>query len=121
TIVKAIKEGRRIFDNIRRFIRYVLTCNLAEILTIFIAPIVGLPIPLLPIHILWINLVTDSLPGLAMAGEPAGRNVMKRPPRNPSESIFAGGLGIHILWVGTLMAALTLGTQAWAVSAGVKH
>jgi P-type Ca2+ transporter type 2C len=121
TIVKAIKEGRRIFDNIRRFIRYVLTCNLAEILTIFIAPLVGLSIPLLPIHILWVNLVTDSLPGLAMAGEPAGKNIMNRPPRNPSESIFAGGLGTHVIWVGSLMAALTLGTQAWAESTGVDH
>jgi P-type Ca2+ transporter type 2C len=121
TIVKAIKEGRRIFDNIRRFIRYVLTCNLAEILTIFIAPLIGLPIPLLPIHILWINLVTDGLPGLTMASEPAGKDIMKRPPRNPSESIFAGGLGVHILWVGSLMAALTLGTQAWAMTYNKEH
>lgn len=121
TIVKAIKEGRRIFDNIRRFIRYVLTCNLAEILTIFIAPLVGLPIPLLPIHILWINLVTDGLPGLAMASEPAGKNIMKRPPRLPAESIFAGGLGVHVLWVGGLMAAITLGAQAWAISNDIEH
>lgn len=121
TIVKAIREGRRIFDNIRRFIRYVLTCNLAEILVIFIAPLIGLPIPLLPIHILWINLVTDSLPGLAMAGEPAGKKIMERPPRNPSESIFAGGLGTHVIWVGCLMAALTLGAQAYVVETGNGH
>jgi P-type Ca2+ transporter type 2C len=121
TIVKAIREGRRIFDNIRRFIRYVLTCNLAEILLIFIAPLVGLPIPLLPIHILWINLVTDSLPGLAMAGEPAGKNVMQRPPRNPSESIFAGGLGTHVIWVGCLMAALTLGAQVYVIENDYEH
>jgi P-type Ca2+ transporter type 2C len=121
TIVKAVKEGRRIFDNIRRFIRYVLTCNFAEILTIFIAPLVGLPIPLLPIHILWINLVTDGLPGLALASEPAEKNIMQRPPRLPSESIFAKGLGVHVIWVGMLMAALTLGVQAWAIYVDDAH
>ncbi|WP_207514108.1 calcium-translocating P-type ATPase, PMCA-type [Longitalea luteola] len=112
TIVKAVKEGRRIYDNIRRFIRYVLACNFAEILTIFIAPIVGMPIPLLPIHILWINLVTDSLPGLALAGEKADAGVMKRPPRDPGESIFEQGVGFTSIWVGILMAGVGLGTQA---------
>jgi P-type Ca2+ transporter type 2C len=121
TIVKAVKEGRRIFDNIRRFIRYVLTCNFAEILTIFIAPLIGLPIPLLPIHILWINLVTDGLPGLALTSEPAEKKIMQRPPRLPSESIFANGLGVHVVWVGMLMAALTLGTQAWAIYEDDAH
>ena len=121
TIVKAVKEGRRIFDNIRKFIRYILTGNTAEIWTIFLAPFFGLPIPLLPIHILWINLVTDGLPGLALATEPAERNVMRRPPRRPGESIFANGLGIHILWVGLLLAALTLGTQAYAIHIADAH
>ena len=93
TIVKAVKEGRRIFDNIRKFIRYVLTGNFAEICTIFLAPFFGLPIPLLPIHILWINLVTDGLPGLALTTEHAEKNIMQRPPRNPGQSIFADGLG----------------------------
>ncbi|HEY8897388.1 MAG TPA: calcium-translocating P-type ATPase, PMCA-type [Niastella sp.] len=115
TIVKAVKEGRRIYDNIRRFIRYVLACNFAEILTIFLAPIVGLPIPLLPIHILWINLVTDSLPGLALAGEKADTKVMERPPRDPKESIFALGLGFSVIWVGVLMAAVGLVTQALTI------
>ena len=121
TIVNAVKEGRRIFDNIRRFIRYVLTGNSAEIITIFMAPFFALPIPLLPIQILWINLVTDGLPGLALAAEPAERNVMSRPPRNPGQSIFADGLGIHVIWVGTLLAALTIGTQAYAIYIADMH
>jgi Ca2+-transporting ATPase len=121
TIVKAIKEGRRIFDNIRRFIKYVLTGNSAEIWTIFLAPLVGLPIPLLPIHILWINLVTDGLPGLALAGEQAEPGIMKRAPRRPTEGIFSGGLAVHIVWVGLLMAGLTLGTQSWAIESANTH
>jgi Ca2+-transporting ATPase len=115
TIVRAVREGRRIYDNLRRFIRYVLTTNSGEIMTIFLAPFLGLPIPLLPIQILWINLVTDGLPGLALAAEPAERNVMQRPPRPPNESVFAHGLGTHALVVGLLMAAIALGVQAWAV------
>ena len=105
TIVKAVKEGRRIFDNIRKFVKYAMTGNSGEIWTIFLAPFFGLPIPLLPIHILWINLVTDGLPGLALAAEPGEKGIMRRPPRHPQESIFAHGLGAHIVWVGLLMGA----------------
>lgn len=118
TIVKAVKEGRRIFDNIRKFVRYIMTGNSSEIWTIMLAPLIGLPIPLLPIHILWINLVTDGLPALALANEDAEKNVMHRPPRDPKESIFAKGLGIHVLWVGLLMGGLCLGIQAWAIANG---
>lgn len=121
SIVKAVKEGRRIFDNIRKFIRYVLTGNSAEIWTIFLAPFFLLPIPLLPIHILWINLVTDGLPGLALTVERAEKNIMQRPPRNPGQSIFANGLGIHITWVGLLLAGLTLCTQAYAINSKDSH
>jgi Ca2+-transporting ATPase len=121
TIVKAVKEGRRIFDNIRKFIKYTMTSNSGEIWTIFLAPFLGLPIPLLPIHILWINLVTDGLPGLALAAEPAEKGVMQRPPRHPKESIFAHGLGIHIVWVGLLMGAASLFTQAWSIRTGHAH
>lgn len=121
TIVNAVREGRRIYDNIRKFIKYIMTCNGAEIWTIFMAPLIGLPNPLLPIHILWINLVTDGLPGLALAGEKEEEDVMRRPPRPTNESIFAGGIAYHILWVGILMAGLTLGTQAWAIKQGLDH
>jgi len=121
TIVKAVKEGRRIYDNIRKFVKYIMTCNGAEIWTLFLAPLVGLPIPLLPIHILWINLVTDGLPGLALAGEKAEKDIMQRPPRKTDESLFAEGIAYHILWVGLLMAGVTLGMQAWAIQDGNAH
>ena len=121
TIVSAVREGRRIYDNIRKFIRYAMTGNLGEIWTIFLAPFVGLPIPLLPIHILWINLVTDGLPGLALAVEPAERNLMRRPPRPPAESVFAHGLWQHMVWVGLLIGGLCIATQAWALESGSAH
>ena len=115
TIVAAVREGRRIYDNIRKFVRYAMTGNSGEIWTIFLAPLFGLPIPLLPIHILWVNLVTDGLPGLALAAEPAERGIMQRPPRAPKESLFAHGMWQHILFVGLLIGALCLVVQAWAV------
>ncbi|MBK7523731.1 MAG: cation-translocating P-type ATPase [Saprospiraceae bacterium] len=121
TIIKAVKEGRRIFDNIRKFVKYIMTCNGAEIWTIFLAPVLGMPIPLLPIHILWINLVTDGLPALALANEKAEADVMQRNPHPRDESLFADGTGYHILWVGLLMAGVTLGTQAWSLYHGLQH
>ncbi len=121
TIVAAVRAGRRIYDNIRRFIKYALTTNSGEIWTIFLAPFLGLPIPLLPIHILWINLVTDGLPGLALTAEPEERGIMKQPPRPPQESIFAHGMWQHILWVGLLMGGIALATQAWAYHTGSAH
>jgi P-type Ca2+ transporter type 2C len=121
SIVHAVREGRRIFDNIRKFIKYTMTSNSGEIWTIFLAPFLGLPIPLLPIHILWINLVTDGLPGLALAAEPAERDVMRRPPRAPNESIFAHGMWQHIVWVGLTMGAVCLILQAWTFHSGNAH
>lgn len=121
TIVRAVKEGRRIYDNIRKFIKYILTCNGAEIWTIAMAPFLGLPIPLLPIHILWINLVTDGLPALALASERTEKDLMQRPPRPPKESLFADGVGYHIIWVGMLMAGVTLFTQSWAIRQGLEN
>jgi P-type Ca2+ transporter type 2C len=121
TIIKAVAEGRKIYDNIRKFIKYLLTTNSGEIWTLFLAPLAGLPVPLLPIHILWINLITDGLPALALSMEPAEGNVMKRPPRHPGESILAHGLGLHALWVGLLMAGFVLGIQAWSISMEGEH
>ena len=121
TIVAAVREGRRIFDNIRKFVRFVMGGNCGEIWTLLVATLIGLPVPLLPIHILWVNLVTDGLPGLALAAERAERNVMQRPPRPPQESIFAHGLWQHIVWVGLLIGAICIGAQAWAIAHALPH
>jgi Ca2+-transporting ATPase len=121
TVVGAVREGRRIYDNLRRFVRYQMTTNSAEVWTLFLAPFLGLPVPLLPLQILWINLVTDGLPGLALAAERAERDVMRRPPRPVQEGMLARGLGVHVLWVGLFMAGLALGTQAWFVAAGQEQ
>lgn len=121
SIVKGIKEGRRIFDNIRKFVKYIMTCNAAEIWTLLLAPFLGLPIPLLPIHILWINLVTDGIPGLTLANEKHESNIMSRPPRKTNENLFSGGIGFHIIWVSLVMAGITLGTQVWAISNENTH
>lgn len=108
TIVAAIAEGRVIYDNIRKFMRYLLTTNFAEILVMAAGPLMGLPLPLLPLQILWINLVTDGLPALALGLEPGERHIMDRPPVKPTEGLFARGLGTHVLWVGVLMAGAVL-------------
>jgi len=118
SIVGAVRSGRRIYDNIRKFILYTMSSNTAEILAIFLPPFFGLPIPLLPIHILWINLVTDGLPGLALAAEQEEVGIMERAPRHPKESVFAGGMGYQVVWVGALMGGVTLVSQALAISVG---
>lgn len=116
SIVRAVKEGRRIFDNIRKFIKYTMSSNSGEIWTLFLAPFLGLPIPLLPIHILWINLITDGLPGLALTAEPAEPGLMKRKPRPPQENIFSHGMWQHILWVGLYIGGISIAAMAWAIS-----
>jgi Ca2+-transporting ATPase len=121
TIVRAVRAGRRVFDNIRKFIKDTMSSNSGEIWTLFLAPFLGLPIPLLPIHILWINLVTDGLPGLAFTAEPAEPGVMRRPPRPPHESIFAHGMWQHIIWVGLFVGGISIASQAWAISRGVEY
>jgi Ca2+-transporting ATPase len=115
TIVAAVEQGRIIFDNIRKFIRYLLSANVGEILVMLLGPIVGMPMPLWPLQILWMNLVTDGFPALALAVEPAERNTMQRPPYPPRQSIFARGVGVDIAWIGTLMGlvALAVGYIYW--------
>ncbi|HAX88897.1 MAG TPA: magnesium-transporting ATPase [Cyanobacteria bacterium UBA11370] len=109
TIVAATEEGRTVYDNIRRFIRYILGSNIGEVLTIAAAPIMGLnEVPLSPLQILWMNLVTDGLPALALAVEPAEPDVMKRPPFSPRESIFARGLGSYMVRIGIIFAICTI-------------
>ena len=121
TIVSAVREGRRIYDNIRKFVKDTMSSNSGEIWTLVLAPLVGLPIPLLPIHILWINLVTDGLPGLAFTAEPAERNIMSRPPRAPGEHLFAHGMWQHIVWFGLFVGGISVASQAWALWRGVEY
>jgi P-type Ca2+ transporter type 2C len=118
TIVAAVQEGRRIYDNIRRFVLYLLTTNSGEIWVLFLASVLALPIPLLPVQILWINLITDGLPAIALGLEPVERDAMRRQPRSPAESIFARGLWQHALWVGLTMAAVCLTLLVGARAAG---
>jgi len=114
TIVAAVEEGRGIYDNIRKFIRYLLSCNLGEVLTMFIATILGLPLPLLPVQILWVNLVTDGFPAMALGVDPNDHNIMNRQPRNPRESVFSRGLSRKIIARG-----LQIGISTVLVFAGV--
>jgi Ca2+-transporting ATPase len=115
TIVAATEEGRVVYTNIRRFIKYILGSNIGEVLTVAAAPLLGLGgVPLSPLQILWMNLVTDGLPALALAVEPAGANVMKRPPFNPRESIFARGLGSYMVRIGIIFAFITIVLMNWA-------
>jgi Ca2+-transporting ATPase len=109
TIVAAVEEGRVIYDNVRKFIKYLLSCNASEILVMFVGPILGMPLPLLPLQILWINLVTDGLPALALGVEPPEENVMRRPPYSSTESIFGRGMGVFILMAGLVISLMALG------------
>ncbi len=109
TIVAAVEEGRVIYDNIRKFIKYLLTCNTSEVLVMIIGPFLGMPLPLLPLQILWMNLVTDGLPALALGVEPAEEDVMKRPSRSATESIFGGGTTQFIVIFGLILSVVSLG------------
>ncbi|MDB9526593.1 cation-translocating P-type ATPase [Oscillatoria sp. CS-180] len=116
TIVAATEEGRVVYTNIRRFVKYILGSNIGEVLTIAASPILLpiLDVPLTPLQILWMNLVTDGFPALALAVEPAEPNVMKRPPHDPQESIFARGLGVYMLRIGVVFSIISITLMHWA-------
>ena len=118
TIVGAVREGRTIYENIRKFIKYTMTSNFGEVIVMLMAPFFGLPLPLTALQILWINLVTDGLPGLALSIEPTEKDAMQRPPIDPRKGIFSAGLGIYITWVGLLMGGVSLGVGIWGWMTG---
>ncbi len=124
TIVNAVQEGRRIYDNIRKSIQFLLSSNMSEVLSIFFATMLGFII-LKPVHLLWINLITDSLPALALGTEAAERNLMQRPPRDPKDGIFSGGVGFDVAYQGLFVTILTMAAffigeriqnGAWAIA-----
>jgi Ca2+-transporting ATPase len=123
TIVNAVEEGRIVYDNIRKFVRYTMTSNAGEIWVMVLGPLMGMPLPLIPLQILWVNLVTDGLPGLAYSVEPAEDDTMRRPPVPPKEHIFGGGMAIDIAWVGLLMGVISLafGYSSWSSGASIDH
>lgn len=109
TIVAAVEEGRTIYDNIVKFVKYTLSSNTGELLVMLVGPLLGMPLPLVPLQILWINLVTDGVPGLALATEQKEPGIMKRPPFSSSDSVFARGVGTRIIFIGLLMGLVSLG------------
>jgi Ca2+-transporting ATPase len=112
TIVSAVKEGRVIYDNIRKFVRFSVAGNIGKVLVMLLAPFLGKPIPLLPLQLLWLNLLTDGLLGLGIGVENAESDTMKRPPYSPKEGVFSRGAGLQVIWVGALIGALALGLGA---------
>jgi Ca2+-transporting ATPase len=118
TVAAAIEEGRRIYANVRTFLRYALSGGVAEVLVMLLGPLLGMPLPLLPAQILWVNMLTHGLPGVAMGAEPADPRMMRTGPRSPQEFVLGGGLWPRIAWTGTLIAAITLGVGAWAQATG---
>ncbi|HMV28232.1 MAG TPA: HAD-IC family P-type ATPase, partial [Anaerolineales bacterium] len=113
TIVAAVKEGRTIYDNIRKFVRFSVAGNIGKVLVMLIAPFLGKPLPLLPLQLLWLNLLTDGLLGLGMGVENPEKDTMKRKPYSPTEGVFSRGAGIQTIWVGALIGALALGLGSW--------
>ena len=116
TIAAAVEEGRVIFDNIRKFVFYLFSCNLGEILVLLGAGVAGLPPPLLPLQILWLNLLTDTVPALSLAVEPGEPGIMDQPPRNPGEAILSPRLTRSIIGYGLLISLCTLGAYWWALT-----
>jgi Ca2+-transporting ATPase len=121
TIAAAVEEGRIIFDNIRKFVFYLFSCNVAEILVLLVAGVAGLPLPLLPLQLLWLNIVTDTFPALALAMEPAEADVMSRPPRRPEEAILSRRFLTRIFVFGCLITVATLAAYFWALGTSPSH
>jgi Ca2+-transporting ATPase len=117
SIIAAVREGRGIFDNIRKTLVYLLAGNTGELLVMLTAGIIALPMPLLPLHLLWINLATDGFPALALVMDPPDTDVLRRPPRLPSEPMLGRREWTNIVWTGALQAAVTLGIFVWALRA----
>lgn len=114
----AVEEGRRVYADIRRFLLYGLAGGTAEIAVMLAGPLLGLPLPLLPAQILWINLLTHGLPGVALGSEPVEDGVMSRPPRPPAESVLGAGLWQRILRIGAVISAVTIGVALWGDATG---
>ena len=115
TLAAAVREGRVIFDNIRKFVFYLFSCNLAEVFTLFVASLAGLPLPLLPLQILWLNLVTDTFPALALAMEPAEEGIMRRPPRDPEAAIMSASFLRALAFYSGLITLSTLTAFVWGL------
>ena len=113
TIVAAVKEGRTIYDNIRKFVRFSVAGNIGKVLVMLLAPFLGKPLPLLPLQLLWLNLLTDGLLGLGMGVENPEKDTMKRKPYSPTEGVFSRGAGAQTIWVGVMIGALALGLGSW--------
>lgn len=113
TIVAAVREGRTIYDNIRKFVRFSVAGNLGKVLVMLLSPYLGKPLPLLPLQLLWLNLLTDGLLGLGMGVENPESDTMKRKPYSPTEGVFSRGAGAQTIWVGVMIGALALGLGAW--------
>ncbi len=118
TLVRAVEQGRCIYANIRKFVRYLLSCNIGEVITMFLGILMGMPVVLLPVQLLLVNLATDGLPAIALGLEPPEKNLMKRPPRRPDESFFADGLLSRIVWRGIMIGLCTLGSFSTALRFG---
>jgi Ca2+-transporting ATPase len=113
TIVAAVEEGRVIYDNVRKFVKFSIAGNIGKVMVMLIAPFLGMPVPLLPLQLLWLNLLTDGLLGVGLGVEPAERGTMQRKPFRPAESVFSRGLGAYIIRTGLLLGALSLGFGYW--------
>jgi Ca2+-transporting ATPase len=109
TIVAAVEEGRTIYDNLRKFVKFSVAGNIGKVSVMLLAPLLGKPLPLEPLQLLWLNLLTDGLLGLGLGLEPPEKDIMRRAPYSPREGIFSGGLGRHVLWVGAVIGLLALG------------